>query len=107
MSKAVDTSQLPDLSQVRSIHILGICGTAMGTFAGMLVAKGYEVTGSDAGVYPPMSTQLEALGIELMDGYKPENIDHHPDLVIVGNVIRRDNVEAQAVRDKGLVHTSD
>ena len=106
MSKAVDTSQLPDLSQVRSIHILGICGTAMGTFAGMLVAKGYEVTGSDAGVYPPMSTQLEALGIELMDGYKPENIDHHPDLVIVGNVIRRDNVEAQAVRDQGLVYTS-
>ena len=66
MSKAIDTSDLPDLSHVRSIHILGICGTAMGTFAGMLSAKGYRVTGSDAGVYPPMSTQLEALGIELM-----------------------------------------
>ena len=72
MSKAIDKSELPDLSAGRSIHILGICGTAMGTFAGMLVAKGYQVTGSDAGVYPPMSTQLESLGIELMDGYKQE-----------------------------------
>ena len=106
MSKAIDTSDLPDLSHVRSIHILGICGTAMGTFAGMLSAKGYRVTGSDAGVYPPMSTQLEALGIELMEGYKASNLDHQPDLVIVGNVIRRDNPEAQAVRDRGFVHTS-
>ena len=106
MSKAIDTSDLPDLSHVRSIHILGICGTAMGTFAGMLSAKGYRVTGSDAGVYPPMSTQLEALGIELMEGYKASNLDHQPDLVIVGNVIRRDNPEAQAVRDRGLVEAA-
>jgi len=106
MTKAIDTSELPDLSGVRSIHILGICGTAMGTFAGMLVAKGFEVTGSDAGVYPPMSTQLEALGIELMEGYKAENVAHQPDLVIIGNVIRRDNPEAQAVRSLGLIHTS-
>lgn len=106
MTKAIDTTDLPDLSGVRSIHILGICGTAMGTFAGMLVAKGFEVTGSDAGVYPPMSTQLEALGIELMEGYKAENVAHQPDLVIIGNVIRRDNPEAQAVRSLGLIHTS-
>ncbi len=106
MSKAIDQSELPDLSTVRSIHILGICGTAMGTFAGMLVAKGYEVTGSDAGVYPPMSTQLEALGIELMEGYAAKNLAHQPDLVIIGNVIRRTNPEAEAVRQLGLVHTS-
>jgi UDP-N-acetylmuramate: L-alanyl-gamma-D-glutamyl-meso-diaminopimelate ligase len=106
MSKAIDQSELPDLSAVRSIHILGICGTAMGTFAGMLTEKGYRVTGSDAGVYPPMSTQLESIGIELMEGYAAENLDHHPDLVIIGNVIRRENPEATAVRARGLVHTS-
>ena len=106
MSKPIDTSELPDLSGIKTIHILGICGTAMGTFAGMLVAKGFSVTGSDAGVYPPISTQLEALGIELMEGYSAKNLVHKPDLVIVGNVIRRDNEEAQELRRLGLVHTS-
>ena len=106
MNLPVDEEVLPDLSHVQSIHILGICGTAMGTFAGLLVQRGYNVTGSDAGVYPPMSTQLEALGIALMDGYRAENLDHNPDLVIIGNVIRRNNPEATAVRQRQLLHTS-
>jgi UDP-N-acetylmuramate: L-alanyl-gamma-D-glutamyl-meso-diaminopimelate ligase len=106
MTLPIDESPLPDLAHVQTVHILGICGTAMGTFAGMLQAKGYTVSGSDAGVYPPMSTQLEALGIQLMEGYKPENLDHQPDLVIVGNVIRRTNPEAEAMRARGMLHTS-
>ncbi len=106
MNLPIDEQPLPDLSHVESIHILGICGTAMGTFAGLLVERGYTVTGSDAGVYPPMSTQLEALGIELMEGYKAENLDHNPDLVVVGNVIRRTNPEATAMRARNLLHTS-
>jgi UDP-N-acetylmuramate: L-alanyl-gamma-D-glutamyl-meso-diaminopimelate ligase len=85
---------------------MGVCGTGMGAFAGLLKEAGYLVSGSDAGVYPPMSTQLEKAGIELMDGYRAENLDHKPDLVVVGNVIRRDNDEAVAVRDRGFSYAS-
>ena len=74
------------------IHLMGICGTAMGSLAGLLSEMGYKVTGSDQNVYPPMSTQLESLGIEIMQGYKAENLDAKPDLVIVGNVITRKQV---------------
>ena len=76
------------------IHLMGICGTAMASLAGLLKDKGFRVTGSDVGFYPPMSTQLEALKIPIMTGYKPENLEPRPDLVIVGNVISRDNPEA-------------
>jgi UDP-N-acetylmuramate: L-alanyl-gamma-D-glutamyl-meso-diaminopimelate ligase len=78
----------------------------MGAFAGLLQDAGYVVSGSDAGVYPPMSTQLEQAGIELMEGYSPQNLQHHPDLVVVGNVIRRDNEEAVGVREKDLSYAS-
>jgi len=93
-------------SEVRTIHLMGVCGTGMGAFAGLLQDAGYTVTGSDAGVYPPMSTQLEEAGIQLMEGYRPENLEHRPDLVVVGNVIRRDNDEAVGVRDKDLSYAS-
>ena len=93
-------------SSVRTIHLMGVCGTGMGAFAGLLKEAGYLVSGSDAGVYPPMSTQLEKAGIELKDGYRPENLDDNPDLVVVGNVIRRDNDEAIAVRDRGCSYAS-
>ena len=85
---------------------MGICGTGMGSFAGLLKAAGYDVRGSDQNVYPPMSEKLAAWGIPVMSGYKPENLDPAPDLVIIGNVIRRTNPEAQAVMDRGLSYTS-
>ncbi|HCP44538.1 MAG TPA: UDP-N-acetylmuramate dehydrogenase [Deltaproteobacteria bacterium] len=91
---------------VRTIHLMGICGTGMGAFAGLLKAAGYEVTGSDSGVYPPMSDQLEAAGIPLMEGYRAENLAAKPDLVVVGNVIRRDNPEAEALRALDLHYAS-
>ena len=74
---------------------MGICGTGMGSLAGMLKEKGYRVTGSDQAVYPPMSTFLEGLGIPVRLGYGPENLAPPPDLAIVGNVITRQNPEAR------------
>ncbi len=96
-----------DASKVRRIHLLGVCGTGMGAFAGLLAAQGFQVTGSDENVYPPMSDVLRGWGIEAMLGFRPENLDAaRPDLVIVGNVIRRVNPEAAAMRARGLPHMS-
>lgn len=86
--------------------MLGICGTGMGSLAGLLKSKGYKVTGSDQNVYPPMSTQLEKLGIQPFAGYKPSNLDVRPDLVIVGNVVRKDNPEVVAVLDRKIPYLS-
>ena len=80
-------------------HLIGICGTAMASLAGMLQARGHKVTGSDQNVYPPMSTQLEALGIEIMSGYKAENADLPRDCTIVGNTIMRGNPELEEVAE--------
>jgi UDP-N-acetylmuramate: L-alanyl-gamma-D-glutamyl-meso-diaminopimelate ligase len=91
----------------RRIHLVGVGGTGMGSFAGMLKTAGYEVTGSDENVYPPMSDMLAAWGVEVMTPYRPENIDAaRPDLVIIGNVIRRVNPEATAVRERGIPQMS-
>lgn len=96
-----------DWSKVKRVHLIGVCGTGMGSFAGMLKAAGHEVTGSDENVYPPMSTQLERWGIEAMSGYAAQNLDRaRPDLVIVGNVVRQVNPEAVAMRERGLPHLS-
>ncbi|WP_426732536.1 UDP-N-acetylmuramate:L-alanyl-gamma-D-glutamyl-meso-diaminopimelate ligase [Myxococcus faecalis] len=92
---------------VRRVHLVGVAGTGMGSFAGMLKAAGYEVTGSDENVYPPMSDMLKAWGIPAASPYRPENLDAaNPDLVIIGNVIRRVNPEATAVRERGLQQMS-
>jgi UDP-N-acetylmuramate: L-alanyl-gamma-D-glutamyl-meso-diaminopimelate ligase len=92
---------------IRRIHLVGVAGTGMGSFAGMLKAAGYQVTGSDEKVYPPMSDMLAAWGVDVMTPYAPENLDAaKPDLVIIGNVIRRVNPEATAVRERGLPHMS-
>lgn len=88
------------------IHIMGICGTAMGALAGMLIDAGYRVTGSDTGAYPPMSDYLASLGIEIQLGYKAENLDPAPDLVVIGNVIRKDYEEAVAVVERDLLYCS-
>ncbi len=96
-----------DWSRVRRIHLIGVAGTGMGSFAGMLKAARYEVTGSDENVYPPMSTQLQRWGIEVLTPYRPENLDRaRPDLVVVGNVVRMVNAEATAMRERGLPHVS-
>ena len=88
------------------IHILGICGTFMGGLALIARELGYTVSGSDQNVYPPMSTQLEEQGIRLMNGYKAENLDAKPDLVVIGNALSRGNPEVEAVLNRGLPYTS-
>ena len=88
------------------IHLLGICGTGMAALAGILKEQGHRVTGSDEHAYPPMSTFLEGLGIPVVNGYRPENLAPAPDLVVVGNVIRRENPEAQAVLARDLPRLS-
>ncbi len=88
------------------IHILGICGTFMGSLAVLAKALGHEVSGSDAGVYPPMSTQLEAQGIRLQEGYDPAHLQPHPDLVVIGNAMSRGNPAVEYVLDQGIAYTS-
>ncbi|MGH8244543.1 MAG: UDP-N-acetylmuramate:L-alanyl-gamma-D-glutamyl-meso-diaminopimelate ligase, partial [Steroidobacteraceae bacterium] len=88
------------------LHILGICGTFMGGIAALARAAGHRVTGSDANVYPPMSTQLEAEGIELIDGYDPAQLDLAPDVVVVGNVMSRGNALIERLLDSGLPYVS-
>ena len=88
------------------IHILGICGTFMGSLAVLAKALGHRVTGSDANVYPPMSTQLEAQGIELMQGYDPVHLEPAPDLVVIGNALSRGNPAVEYVLNKGLPYVS-
>ena len=87
-------------------HLIGICGTAMASLAGMLQARGHKVTGSDQNVYPPMSTQLEELGIEIMKGYKPRNLDVGADRIIVGNTISRGNPELEELLNQKLPYFS-
>ncbi|MCJ8169832.1 UDP-N-acetylmuramate:L-alanyl-gamma-D-glutamyl-meso-diaminopimelate ligase [Atopomonas sediminilitoris] len=89
------------------LHILGICGTFMGSLAVLAKALGHEVSGSDANVYPPMSTQLEAQGIQLMEGYSADHIAlSNPDLVIIGNALSRGNAAVEYVLNKGLAYVS-
>ncbi len=87
-------------------HLIGICGTAMASLAGMLQARGHKVTGSDQNVYPPMSTQLESLGIEIMQGYKAENTDLARDITVVGNTIMRGNPELEEVLNRKIEYRS-
>jgi len=88
------------------IHILGICGTFMGSLAVLAKQLGHDVSGSDANVYPPMSTQLEAQDIALCQGYKPENLQPEPDLVVIGNAMSRGNSAVEYVLDKNLSYCS-
>ena len=88
--------------EAKHIHLIGICGTAMASLAGMLQLQGHTVTGSDAAAYPPMSDLLETLGIPVMEPYTEKNLDPRPDLVIVGNAISRGNVELEYVLDQRI-----
>ncbi|MDX1726555.1 MAG: UDP-N-acetylmuramate:L-alanyl-gamma-D-glutamyl-meso-diaminopimelate ligase [Pseudoalteromonas tetraodonis] len=88
------------------IHILGICGTFMGGIAAIAKSLGHKVTGSDQNVYPPMSTQLEELGIELTQGYDVSQLEPAPDIVVIGNAMSRGNPCVEYVLDKSLPYTS-
>ncbi len=88
------------------IHILGICGTFMGGIAAIARAAGHKVTGCDANVYPPMSTQLQAQGIELIEGFAADQIKLEPDLFVAGNVVARGNALMEEILNRGLPYTS-
>jgi UDP-N-acetylmuramate: L-alanyl-gamma-D-glutamyl-meso-diaminopimelate ligase len=91
---------------LRHLHFIGICGTAMGAVAAALRDQGFTVTGSDAGVYPPMSTFLEERGISIASPFRPENIPADADLIVVGNAISRGNPELEAVLNRRLRYIS-
>jgi UDP-N-acetylmuramate: L-alanyl-gamma-D-glutamyl-meso-diaminopimelate ligase len=91
---------------MRRIHLIGICGTAMGTLAAMLKARGHDVRGSDQHVYPPMSDFLRQQGITLLEGYRAENITAEIDLVVIGNAISRGNVELEEILDRKIRYGS-
>ncbi len=95
-------TEIPLLKPHAHVHLMGICGTGMASLAGMFLKSGYKVTGSDQAAYPPMSDLLAELGIQVIEGYKPSNLDPRPDLVVVGNVIRRVNPEAVRLEESGI-----
>jgi UDP-N-acetylmuramate: L-alanyl-gamma-D-glutamyl-meso-diaminopimelate ligase len=101
---SVNPPRLP--ADVQRVHLIGVGGTGMGAFAGLLKAAGLAVRGSDEGVYPPMSDKLTDWGIEVRTPYAADNLSGEIDLVIVGNVIRAVNVEARAAIDGGMPYTS-
>src|SRR6266545_464241 len=94
------------LLDVRSIHFVGICGTAMASTAAAMQEKGFQVSGSDQNIYPPMSTFLAERRIAVISGYGERNLAHKPDLVVIGNAISRGNPEAEFVLEKKLRHCS-
>jgi UDP-N-acetylmuramate: L-alanyl-gamma-D-glutamyl-meso-diaminopimelate ligase len=101
-----ETDDIPLVKPPAHVHLMGICGTAMASLAGMFHESGYTVTGSDQATYPPMSDFLRDLGISVMNGYRAQNLDPVPDLVVVGNVIRRNNPEAVALETLGIPFAS-
>ncbi len=102
MGKVMDLKHnvIPD--HVKKIHLTAVCGTAMGALACMLKEMGYEVTGSDHKVYPPMSDFLMEKGIQIFDGFNGDNLEYGPDLVVIGNAVSKNNPEAVKTREMGL-----
>ena len=94
------------MTNVKHIHLIGICGTAMASLAGMLQQRGFRVTGSDAAAYPPMSDFLASLGIPVHQPFAVKNLDPRPDLVVVGNVVSRGNVELEHILDQRIPFAS-
>jgi len=93
-------------AEMKRVHLIAICGVAMAALAGMLKRRGYDVSGSDDNVYPPMSTLLAELGIPIRRGYRAENLADRPDLVVVGNTVSRTNPEVAALLESGLRYVS-
>jgi UDP-N-acetylmuramate: L-alanyl-gamma-D-glutamyl-meso-diaminopimelate ligase len=88
------------------IHLIAVCGVGMASLAGLLQSRGYRVTGSDHNIYPPMSTSLNEIGIEVLAGFSPDHVEPRPDLVVVGNAVTRANPEAQAVLQQDIPYIS-
>ncbi len=97
---------IPDLSPGAHVHFVAICGVGTGSLAGLLKQQGYRVTGSDENVYPPMSTFLEGIGIDILPGFSEDHLGEGPDLVVIGNAVSRGNVEAEAVLKRGIPYAS-
>ena len=97
---------IPDLSPGAHVHFVAICGVGTGSLAGLLKQQGYRVTGSDENVYPPMSTFLEGIGIDILPGFSEDHLGDHPDLVVIGNAVSRGNVEAEVVLKRGIPYAS-
>ncbi len=95
-----------DLKKGSKVHIMGVCGTAMASLACELKNLGFKVTGSDTDVYPPMSLRLADAGIDIMQGFKRENLSHNPDLVVVGNVMTKNYEESRALLSSNIAYTS-
>ena len=104
--RVFDRPAVPDAEKIRTIHFVGICGTGMGSLAGLMRDAGYEVKGSDAAVYPPMSTRLRELGINLIEGFSADNLSPAPDLVVVGNACSPTHAEASRAREEAMVQLS-
>jgi len=94
------------LIKARTVHLIGICGTAMASLAGMLKSRGLDVRGSDAAAYPPMSTFLESLGIQVLQPFSEQNLTPTPDVVVVGNAISRGNLELEYLLDQRIPFVS-
>ena len=99
-----DHNRIPQ--NVKTIHLIAVCGTAMGALACMLKDQGFAITGSDTKVYPPMSRFLAEKGIAVKSGFDASHLSYRPDLVVVGNAVSRDNVEVQATGKMGLAYCS-
>jgi UDP-N-acetylmuramate: L-alanyl-gamma-D-glutamyl-meso-diaminopimelate ligase len=98
---------IPPIEAIHHVHFVAVCGTAMGSLACMMAARGFRVTGSDTDAYPPMSDQLRAAGIEVQKGWSAERLTADPpDVVVIGNAARPDNPEARAAIDGGLAYVS-
>src|SRR5262249_19057582 len=100
--RRLTTNDKSVMTENKHIHLIGICGTAMASLAGMLKQRGYRVTGSDAAAYPPMSDFLAELGIPVAQPFDAKNLQPHPDLIVVGNAISRGNVELEYVLDERI-----
>jgi len=97
----------PAITEKRKLYLLGICGTAMAAIAVLARASGWQVSGSDRGVYPPMSDYLAQEKIAVFDGFDAEHLHQlQPDLVLIGNALSRGNVEVEALLDAGIAYTS-
>ena len=97
--------EIRELKKGAHVYLMGICGTAMASLAGLLKDRGFQVSGSDSNPYPPMSTQIESLGIKIHTPYQASNLNPRPDFVIVGNVISANNVEAQELMRLQIPYT--
>ena len=97
---------IPDLHPGARVHFVAVCGVGTGSLAGLLKQQGYRVTGSDENVYPPMSTFLQGIGIDILPGFSEDHVADGPDLVVIGNAVSRGNPEAEAVLRRGLPYAS-